>query len=346
MTPFNSCLARDISVLSQEQRWLIDILWGAGAVGIIGGEPKCCKSFLGLALLLAIASGQPCLGKYQVHQTGPVLLFAAEDALPAVRQRLEGLCLLQGLNLDTLPIHVLTEAKVRLDVAEDCRRLAKTVDQLKPVMVLLDPFVRMHQVDENVSAMVAPLLGVLRDLQRTYGCAVALVHHARKGAGNIRTGQALRGSSELHAWLDASLFLRRRGERLKMWIEHRSLPSSEQPLELRLQVKGEAVGLALEPAGPAPDESDGLRRASPEERILRSLSEQTQPMSTRQLQQQVRLRTQTLCGLLEQLTAQGRVGHSKQGYWLVEGGPTKAPASRAASAPETLPLQLPARALT
>jgi hypothetical protein len=40
------------------------------------------------------------------------------------------------------------------------------------------------------------LLGYLRDLQRRHATAVILVHHARKGAGNIRAGQALRGSSE------------------------------------------------------------------------------------------------------------------------------------------------------
>ena len=32
-----------------------------------------------------------------------------------------------------------------------------------------------------------------------HAVAVILVHHARKGAGNIRAGQALRGSSEFHA---------------------------------------------------------------------------------------------------------------------------------------------------
>src|SRR5215813_8969665 len=31
-----------------------------------------------------------------------------------------------------------------------------------------------------------------------------VVHHAKKGAGNIRAGQALRGSSEFHAWGDSN----------------------------------------------------------------------------------------------------------------------------------------------
>ena len=33
--------------------------------------------------------------------------------------------------------------------------------------------------------------------------------HAKKGAGHVRAGQALRGSSEFHAWGDSNLYLRR-----------------------------------------------------------------------------------------------------------------------------------------
>jgi hypothetical protein len=36
-------------------------------------------------------------------------------------------------------------------------------------------------------------LPVLRELQRRHGTAVLVVHHARKGGGGVRAGQALRG---------------------------------------------------------------------------------------------------------------------------------------------------------
>jgi RecA-family ATPase len=45
----------------EQQRWLVDGLWSEEAVGIIGGEPKCGKSFLALDLAVAIAAGIPCL---------------------------------------------------------------------------------------------------------------------------------------------------------------------------------------------------------------------------------------------------------------------------------------------
>jgi hypothetical protein len=54
--------------------------------------------------------------------------------------------------------------------------------------------------------------------------------HARKGGACLRAGQALRGSSEFHAWGDSNLYLRRDGEALTLTAEHRAAPSS-RPLD-------------------------------------------------------------------------------------------------------------------
>ena len=48
------------------QRWLVTGLWSEEAVGIVGGEPKCCKSFLALDLAVAVASGTACLRHFPV----------------------------------------------------------------------------------------------------------------------------------------------------------------------------------------------------------------------------------------------------------------------------------------
>jgi RecA-family ATPase len=72
---------------SEEHRWLVTGLWSEQAVGIGGGEPKCCKSFLALDLAVAVAAGVPCLRRFTVRRAGRVLRFAAEDALHIVRRR-------------------------------------------------------------------------------------------------------------------------------------------------------------------------------------------------------------------------------------------------------------------
>ena len=75
---------------------------GSGAtssVGVIGGAPKCAKTWLGLDLALSVATGTACLGKYAVPEPGPVLVYLAEDALPVVRERIEGMARHRGLDL-------------------------------------------------------------------------------------------------------------------------------------------------------------------------------------------------------------------------------------------------------
>jgi RecA-family ATPase len=187
--------AHQLPVRPETQRWLVEHLWLDQAVGLVGGEPKCCKSFLGLDIAVAVASGTPCLRRFSVPTAGRVLLYAAEDALHIVRRRLDGICAAAQVNLDELDIQVITAATVRLDLDADRARLEHTVERLKPRLLILDPFVRLHRIDENVSGEVAPLLAYLRELQRRHQLAVLLVHHAKKGGGRIRAGQALRGSS-------------------------------------------------------------------------------------------------------------------------------------------------------
>ena len=192
--------ARDLPTRPSERRWLVEDLWGEEAVGVLGGEPKCYKSFLCLDVAVAVATGKPCLRRFAVSHPGRVLVFAAEDALWEVRRRLEGIARASGVLFDSLNIEIITVPVVRLDLARDREELEETIATVLPRLVVLDPFVRMHRVDENVVSEVAPLLAYLRVLQRKYRTAILLVHHARKGAGHLREGQALRGSSELHAW--------------------------------------------------------------------------------------------------------------------------------------------------
>jgi len=67
------------------EHWLFEGLWGRTAIGLIGGVPKCCKSWLGLELAVTLASGTDALDHFPAVAQGPALVFRAEDALPQVR---------------------------------------------------------------------------------------------------------------------------------------------------------------------------------------------------------------------------------------------------------------------
>ncbi len=276
----------------EARRWLIEELWAEQAVGLIGGEPKCGKSFLALELAVAVAGGVAALRRFPARERGPVLLFAGEDAPHVLRERLAGIAAARGVAFEALDLHVIAVPSLRLDQPDPAQRLAATVHALRPRLLVLDPFVRLHRIDENAAAEVAPLLDTLRALQRRDQTAVVLVHHARKGAGHARGGQALRGSSELHAWGDSNLYLRRQGERLWLSTEHRAAPSRE---DLALALHSHGAGLALEIVGDTqerPPEPPAVPSAH--DRIEQTLASAPAPLTRDQLRQRARMRTQTL----------------------------------------------------
>jgi hypothetical protein len=297
---------------AEEQRWLVEHLWSEEAVGIVGGEPKCGKTFLALDLAVSVATGTPCLRRFAVSRPGRVLLYAAEDPLDMVRQRLEGICHAGGLKLADLDVQVVTEPTLRLDLEAIRRKLNETVASLKPRLLVLDPFVRLHRIDENASGEVAPLLAYLRELQRRHSVAVLVVHHAKKGAGRVRAGQALRGSSEFHAWGDSNLYLRKSmDDTLSLTVEHRAAPSlpgltlelSKAPRSVALQVLERTA-----PPSPAP--------TSVHERIISVLTEISRPLPFPELRSLCGVRSATVYHCIDALVAAGRVVRSPRGYRL------------------------------
>jgi AAA domain len=253
------------------ERWLVTELWGASAVGVIGGAPKCAKTWLGLDMALSVATGTACLGKYAVPEPGPVLVYLAEDALPVVRERIEGMARHRGLALGPVEIHVITAPVLRLDRDRDRTRLRETARQLRPKLLLLDPLVRLHGIDENSAGEVAELLAYFRSLQRQFDLSVLLVHHTRKNAtSGVAAGQGLRGSSDIHAFGDSNLYLRRTREHLVLSSEHRAAPAPA-PVYLEL-VAADAQTTHLEVLGELRDGSTKLaavgKRPGLEERVL------------------------------------------------------------------------------
>jgi hypothetical protein len=218
----------------QAPRWLVEQLWGESSVGVIGGAPKCSKTWLGLDLALSVATGTACLGTFAVPQPGPVLVYLAEDALPIIRERVAGMARQRGLDLDAVDVHVITAPTLQLDREPHRSRLFETARRLRPRLLLLDPLVRLHGIDENHAGEVAGLLAYFRSLQRQLDLSVVLVHHTRKNAAaGVAAGQGLRGSSDIHAFGDSNLYLRRTGEQLVLSSEHRAAPAPP-PVSLQL----------------------------------------------------------------------------------------------------------------
>lgn len=284
-------------------RWLVEPLWPVEAVGLLAGAPKSCKTWLALDLAVSVATGTPCLGTLPNRTRGPVLLFAAEDAQPILRRRLEALAAVRDRTLRDLELSIIVASTLRLDTERDQERLDATLAAVHPVLLVLDPLIRLHALDENSSRDVSSLLSYFRRIQREHHVALLLVHHMRKN-GNGMAGDSLRGSSDLHAWGDANLYLRRTTDGILLTVEHRA-HASPDPLLLRLELdpKPHLVGTR------APGDVLSL-----DDQILDALQRAAEPVTTRQLCADVRGRTQAIVDRLHDLATRGVVRRDALGW--------------------------------
>ena len=303
------CRANELEIQPPDQLWLIEPLWVQSAVGIIGGAPKCCKSWLGLDMALSVASATPCLGRFAVKQPGPTLIFMAEDANGAVRARIEALCAHRRLDIDQLNLYVITASTLRLDLEHDQKRLKATVAALRPHLLLLDPLVRLHRLDENSAADISKLLGFIREMQRTYDTAVVLVHHASK-KHRAQPGQSLRGSSDLHAFGDSNAYLARHKQRIVLSFEHRSAKSID-PIEIQLVSSPDGAYPHLEIITPTATTTGACLA----ERTLGLLQNSPKPLPRTIIRKQLGVNNQRLGQTLVNLAKQGLILQTSKG-WL------------------------------
>ncbi len=289
--------------------WLVEGLWTRCGVGLIGGAPKCCKTWLALDLAVSVASGTPALGRFSVRDPGPVLFYGAEDGPAQLRARIGAIADSRDIDIEDLDLGLVLPHSLRLDTERDRARLTATLDRHRPRLLVLDPLVRLHRLDENSAGDVSALLAELRLLQRSYQLALVLVHHLRKQGGPA-DGQALRGSSDLHAWGDSNLFLRRRERHLLLTAEHRSAPP---PLPCALELATEpAPHLRVVETEDAPHEPTAELAA----RIIASLASADHPLDREALRQTLRTRNITLGDALARLRADGRIERLDGGFVL------------------------------
>jgi biotin operon repressor len=309
--PLATVHAAQLVETARPVEWLVDGLLLRSGAAILGGAPKAGKSFLALDLCVAVASGTVGAGHFRVGTACPVTLLCAEDPNPVLAQRLTALARSRSVALAELPIEVIVESAVRLPDA--LPRLAATLSRSRPGLLLLDPLIRLHRADENSATEMAVVLDGLRDLARAAQTAILLVHHARKAPSSGSPGAGLRGSSDLAAFGDSNLYLRRlANDGLELRIEHRAA-AGPQPLHLRLCVDdcgAVASFQAQQRVEPIQDPSVS--------RVLALLERTQTPISTSALRAKLGLRNQTVVAALRALVEEGSVERRQRDGWTIK----------------------------
>ena len=316
--PFPVRTIASIDPRPPDQRWLVEPLWTTESVGLLAASPKLGKTWLAVEFALAVAAGGKVLGRFPARQTGPVLVFGAEDDPPDLRLRFDAVAEVRGVDLEHAPLLLLDVPALSLQRRDHFERLRATVADVSPRLLVLDPFVRIADVDENSSTEVSALLGSLRALQREFALSVLLVHHMRKAPSRY-LAQRLRGSSDFAAWYDSALFLTSARDNLQLTVEHRRARAPE-PFSLRLvdeptphlqllDQAGECFSSAVKPPGDL------------EARLLDLLRASSVPLPTRDLRRTLGRRKSTVVDALRRLSGTGRIERQDGGWALLAAPP-------------------------
>lgn len=192
---------------------------------LIIGRPKSGKSFLAMNFGLGIAAGRSFSG-FEIIQPRKVMMLSAEGGYYQNRKRL--LKMHESINAEAdIPLHISSLSYFPINESPNHEELVDIIDKLRPDVLIIDPFIKFHSVDENTSSQIMEVLGSLRSIIDDFSTSIILVHHT--GKNESRGG---RGSNAIEGEYDSSISIKRdRGRpetRLSFDLRHEESPSPRE----------------------------------------------------------------------------------------------------------------------
>jgi len=189
-----------------EQNHLVYPIVPRGGAVLLYGLPKELKSWFGAALAVDASAGQKALGFFPVERPIRTLYVQVEDPSFLTRDRLKELAYGQGLKRP-FPgfLRVVSRCPLNLMDATWLEEFKREVLAHRTELIIFDVFRRLFRGNVSDAQATADFLRVIDSLRDDFGCAIVLVHHARKAETNDIRSRAL-GSVNLTGWGDVLLF--------------------------------------------------------------------------------------------------------------------------------------------
>jgi AAA domain len=164
------------------------------------------KSALRLAQYLSLATGRELTGEH-VFKRCRVLLVSLEDDQDEMKRRIYAARLQYNISLDELKgwLFYATPKGLKLAEMKDGSRqigllekkLRASIEHRKADLVGLDPFIKLHALEENDNNAMDFVADLLVTLAIEYNIAVDAPHHTRKGLLTPGDAEAGRGAGSL-----------------------------------------------------------------------------------------------------------------------------------------------------
>jgi hypothetical protein len=210
-------LARDLARWVEETpapEWLVSNFLAAGGddYGLISAEPKIGKTWTVGDLSVAVAAGQPWMGRFDTRQ-GRVLVYIGEGGKRTAERRFQAIADHYQVAFADLPIW-LVEGVPHLSVAEDELHLRNAIETIEPHLVIIDPlYLAARGSDSRQLIEMGAVLETAQRICQEYGAALLFAHHWNKsGTG---TGGARSTGAGPWEWARVSLSMRADGDAVK-----------------------------------------------------------------------------------------------------------------------------------
>ncbi len=178
----------------------------AGTKADIGGGSKLRKSWFTLQMAVCVAAGIDFLGFHLYGVKRKVLLFNLEISEYYFQKRLQRVMLGLGVSPDDIAESLIIVNCRGQKV--DFTSISATAAGNKPDIVVLDPFYKLVEGNENAAETYRPILACLDSIIAKNGAAVLKVMHYSKGfAGDKATIDRFAGSGILARDYDVSFNL-------------------------------------------------------------------------------------------------------------------------------------------
>ena len=198
--------AGDDDWLIPPREWLLGNVFCRRFVSSLQADGAVGKTSLRIAQLLALATGRPLTGEY-VFRRCRVLIVSFEDDRDELRRRVRAAMLHHGIDEAELAGWLFLAAAGRRgwklaravdgnnQVAELRNRIEHTISHRQIDVFSLDPFVKIHALEENSNDAIDFVLSILADIADRHNCAVDAPHHTSKGAADPGNADRGRGAS-------------------------------------------------------------------------------------------------------------------------------------------------------
>ena len=246
--------------------WVVKDILPAGCCGFVAADPRGYKTFLLIALGIAIAAKAPFAGRFDVPKPRRVLGIFAEDSREGLARRL--LMLFEGMGLEEGDLadrfHFVIRPQFSLDSDEHMAELEQLIKHGEYDVVFIDPFAEVFTGSENDKGEVAAALSKVKAIRDRTGASVLIAHHLRKPSESDRgaaTPARIRGSGYLVGWAEVVMLLNPNEGGIKVDVTLKEAAAPDPFVLTRVESGDSLAFVYADAAEEAKRQDDSLRRS-------------------------------------------------------------------------------------